>query len=311
MPVIQIDKGEMSVKAECRYILLDVGGTQIKCAVANQRGQLFQKGPVSFPALAKGESGIILDNFAFLINEMKKMAGASPIGGIAMAFPGPFDYLCGISLMNGLDKYDSIYGIPLVPQLKKRLDWLADIPFQFLHDVEAFAVGESWFGKAADKEKIICLCIGTGAGSAFVKAKKVQKEEKDGVPENGWLYNTPYREGVIDDYVSVRGLAALAGEIYGSSVSGKELYGRSCQGEEKALLTFQAFGADLKDAMVPFLDRFKPDALVMGGQISKSFAFFGDGIRKECQDRNIEVFTEEDTSGLAMLGLFVSMKEGV
>lgn len=311
MPVIQIDKGEMNVKAECRYILLDVGGTQIKCAVANQAGQLFHKGPVSFPALAKEESGIIFDNFAFLINEMKKMAGGSPIGGIAMAFPGPFDYLYGISLMKGLDKYDSIYGIPLVPQLKKRLDWLADIPFQFLHDVEAFAVGESWFGKAADKEKIICLCIGTGAGSAFVKAKKVQKEEKDGVPENGWLYNTPYRDGVIDDYISVRGLAALAGEIYGSRVSGKELYGRSCQGEEKALLTFQAFGDNLKDAMVPFLDRFKPDALVMGGQISKSFTFFGEGIRKECQDRNIGIFTEDDTSKLAMLGLFVSMKEGV
>jgi glucokinase len=311
LPVIRIDKGEKSVKAECGYILLDVGGTQIKCAVADQTGQLFQKGPVSFPALAKEESGIIFDNFAFLINEMKKMAGMSPIAGVSMAFPGPFDYVYGISLMKGLDKYDSIYGIPLVSQLKKRLDWLADIPFQFLHDVEAFAVGESWYGKAADKEKIICLCIGTGAGSAFVKAKRIQKEEKDGVPENGWLYNAPYRDGVIDDYLSVRGLTVLASEIYGSSISGKELYHRSRQGEEKALLTFQAFGDNLKDAMVPFLDRFKPDALVMGGQISKSFAFFGDGIRKECLDRNIVIFTEDDTSGLAMLGLFVSMKEGV
>ena len=311
MPVIQIDKGEMSVKAECSYILLDVGGTQIKYAVANQTGQMFYKEPESFPALAKEESGIIFDNFSFLIDQMKKMAGGNPIAGIAMAFPGPFDYVHGISLMKGLDKYDSIYGIPLVPQLKKRLDWLTDIPFQFLHDVEAFAVGESRFGKAADKEKIICLCIGTGAGSAFVKAKKVQKEEKDGVPENGWLYNTPYRDGIIDDYVSVRGLAALAGEIYGSSISGKELYDRSCQGVEKALLTFQVFGDNLKDAMMPFLDKFKPDALVMGGQISKSFAYFGDGIQKECQDRNIEIFIEDDTSGLAMLGLFVSMKEGV
>lgn len=311
MPAMRINKGEVNVKAECSYILLDVGGTLIKCAVADQTGHLLQKGPLSFPALAKEESGVIFDNFAFLIDEMKRLAGARPIAGVAMAFPGPFHYVFGISLMKGLDKYDSIYGIPLVPQLKKRLDWLADIPFKFLHDVEAFAVGESRFGKAAGKEKIICLCIGTGAGSAFVKAKMVQKEEKDGVPENGWLYNTPYRDGVIDDYVSVRGLAALAREIYGSKISGKELYHRSCHGEEKALLTFKAFGEDLKDAMVPFLDRFKPDALVMGGQISKSFSFFGDGIRKECLDRNIEIFTEDDTSGLAMLGLFVSMKEGV
>ncbi len=91
------------------------------------------------------------------------------------------------------------------------------------------------------------------------------------MPENGWLYNTPYRDGIIDDYVSVRGLAALAGEIYGSSISGKELYDRSFQGVEKALLTFQVFGDNLKDAMMPFLDKFKPDALVMGGQISKKF----------------------------------------
>ncbi len=178
MPVIQIDKGEMSVKAECSYILLDVGGTQIKYAVANQTGQMFYKEPESFPALAKEESGIIFDNFSFLIDQMKKMAGGNPIAGIAMAFPGPFDYVHGISLMKGLDKYDSIYGIPLVPQLKKRLDWLTDIPFQFLHDVEAFAVGESRFGKAADKEKNHLSLYWHWSRLRFCKSKKRCKRKK-------------------------------------------------------------------------------------------------------------------------------------
>ena len=37
-----------------------------------------------------------------------------------MAFPGPFDYEQGISLMKGLNKYDQIYGMKIPQELRKR-----------------------------------------------------------------------------------------------------------------------------------------------------------------------------------------------
>ena len=55
-----------------------------------------------------------------------------------MAIPGPFDYQKGISRMQGLNKYDSIYGIPLEPEIKARVPELKEVQFLFLHDIEAF-----------------------------------------------------------------------------------------------------------------------------------------------------------------------------
>lgn len=123
---------------------------------------------------------------------IKEMAGrwkGASIDGIGMAFPGPFDYERGISLMQGLDKYDSIYGISIEEEMKKRTDFLQDTIFCFLHDVEAFALGESWFGEGREAGRLLCLCIGTGTGSAFIENKKVIKEKTEGVPDHGWIYN--------------------------------------------------------------------------------------------------------------------------
>ena len=117
---------------------------------------------------------------------------------------GPFDYEHGISRMQGLNKYDAIYGIPLEMEIKVRVPKLKEAKFLFLHDIEAFALGESWYGTCCEAEKILCVCIGTGAGSAFVEHRKPVKTG-NGVPENGWIYQIPFRQGILDDYLSVRG----------------------------------------------------------------------------------------------------------
>ena len=138
--------------------------------------------------------------------------------------------------MQGLDKYDSIYGISIEEEMKRRTDFIQDTNFCFLHDVEAFALGESWFGEGREAGRLLCLCIGTGTGSAFIENKRVIKEKTEGVPDHGWIYNLPYRDSIIDDYLSVRGLLKISREITGTGLNGKELYERCLEQEEKALL---------------------------------------------------------------------------
>ena len=89
-------------------------------------------------------------------------------------------------------------------EIKVRVPKLKEAKFLFLHDIEAFALGESWYGTCCEAEKILCVCIGTGAGSAFVEHRKPVKTG-NGVPENGWIYQIPFRQGILDDYLSVRG----------------------------------------------------------------------------------------------------------
>lgn len=290
------------------YVLLDVGGTQMKGGIADSRGTLMKE-IIRIPALAKEEKDIIFDNLLTCIHSLLRTEKDKEIAGIGMAFPGPFDYEKGISLMKGLDKYESIYGISIPDELKKRDRTLENIKFSFLHDVEAFAIGVSRFGSGKDKNKILCLCIGTGTGSAFIAGKKAVKKAMHGVPENGWLYNTPYKETIIDDYLSVRGLMNISRQVLGQSLNGEELYVRCKNHDKKAMQVYQRFGEHLLWSMVSFLEGFKPDAVVLGGQISKSFPFFGKDFEQECAKRNIAVYLEPETSKRAMQGLFITMEQ--
>lgn len=289
------------------YLLLDVGGTQIKGGLSDKYGNI--KGELlCVPSLAKEIKETIFDNFLSVIRTLSEHEACGEVIGIGMAFPGPFDYAAGISLMKGMHKYDSIYGIPIERELKDRCPSIHSTKFVFLHDVEAFALGVSWFGEAKDSTRFLCLCIGTGAGSAFVD-HKVPLKGGAGVPADGWLYNDPYKDSVIDDYLSARGLESISREVCGQSLNGSQLYELCRRGDQKAHTVYRQFGEDLKQCIRLYLDRFQPDAVVMGGQISKSFSYFGEKFQAECDNRGIKIYLETETSIRAMQGLYIQIRQ--
>ena len=289
------------------YILLDVGGTGIKGGVFDENGSILGS-MEEFPARAREDQETILRHFVSVIRELWKKYPAEKIAGIGMAFPGPFDYERGISLMKELDKYDSIYGLELEKEIKRRDAGLSGVPVIFLHDVEAFAIGACTFGKASLCRRVICLCIGTGAGSAFVEDGVPQKAKTDRVPENGWIYNTPFRASIIDDYLSVRGLKKVSRDILKEELDGRALSLRCQEGDVDARNVYTAFGEILDQCMSPFLHSFCPDALVLGGQITKSFIYFGQKLEKTCHQSDIQIIMEENTSLCAMQGLYITIR---
>lgn len=299
-----------------KYVLLDVGGTEIKGCTCDENGNI-DKDMQYFSAHSREDKITIFDNFASVILELAsgviKTDKNARIKGVGMAFPGPFDYKNGISLMKNLDKYEDIYGKPIEIEIKSRLKEnkvanLKEADFCFLHDVEAFGLGASKAIGAKKDDKIFCLSIGTGAGSAFIQGDVALKKKENGVPENGWIYNAPFRESIIDDYISARGLAKLSESIIGKAYSGKELFDLCESGDKNAREVYRLFGEMIAEAIETFLDSFKPDVLVIGGQITKSFEYFGNAIKGECTGRNIKIHLEKNTSLMAAKGLFLEMK---
>lgn len=283
-----------------------MGGTEIKGGISDENGNL--KGIIrSFHACADQDRQTVFVNFALILRELMDQDPGAETAGVGFAFPGPFDYGAGISLMQGLSKYDGIFGVPIEPEIKSILPALAGVPFTFHHDVEAFALGESFYGPARGCGRVFCVCIGTGAGSAFIENGKTVKEQRSGVAENGWIYSVPYRESVIDDYLSVRGLAQISRNILGYSEDGRRLSEMARTGSSEAADIWRLFGRDMRDALLPFLDGFRPDMAVIGGQIAKSFDLFGGEFRQECEKRKIQTVTEPETSARAMQGLLAVM----
>ncbi|MBP5250225.1 MAG: ROK family protein [Lachnospiraceae bacterium] len=192
-------------------LLFDIGGTEIKAAVTDENGNI--KGDVThFDACSNEESDVVFGCQEKAVRHFIDKEGKIP-EAIGMAFPGPFDYEFGVSYMKGLGKYEHIYGMSVPEEIKKRIPEIKDVPFFFLHDIEAFALGAYFKGESRGQGKTMFVCIGTGTGTAFVKDGKVLKDCEDNAPLNGWIYDDPFKDGKVDEYLSVRGLARKAEQV--------------------------------------------------------------------------------------------------
>lgn len=287
-------------------ICLDVGGTEIKAAPVSETGEILC--PIRyFPANSGAPAEDLLENFSSVIHQTACGDDTIHVIGIRLAFPGPFDYKRGVSLMQGLDKYDAIYGINLRQELLHRLRFpkIEGEDIRFINDVSAFALGEIHFGCAAHAQKSMFLCIGTGCGSAFGVGKQLANETVPGVPLNGYVYPVPFLDGCIDDYISKRGLMALSREMLGESLDGKKLAHRVKNGDSVATDCFYQFGKRLKEAAEPFIHAFKPDCLCIGGQITKSADLFLNPLTALCRKNGTKLYVTADTSRKALQGLSV------
>lgn len=281
------------------YICLDVGGTQIKAAAMDSAGKL-KADQCYYPANAELGREDLLEHFAEILR--KTGAENDDCAGIRLAFPGPFDYARGICLLRGLSKYDSLYGVDLRQELASRLA-IPPERIRFVNDASAFCLGEMGFGAARGYARALFVCIGTGCGSGFGLNGQLAPGGRDGVPDSGFIYEAPFRDARIDDYISRRGLENLTRERLGQALDGKALAGRAARGDDRARACFLEFGARLRDAVAPFLEDFRPEILCLGGQIMKSGDYFLEPLRAQCREKGIRLVVTEDTSLRTMQGL--------
>lgn len=283
----------------------DVGGTEIKAGVVSCKGELLT--PItSYASCADGNYNDIIDNFKHIFLELQRQE-YSP-DALALAFPGNFDYPNGICLMQNVGKYDSIYGCNLKAVFS---DMLAGdefgygnrFPIYFINDVSAFAIGAA--GPTQPDERVLCICIGTGCGSAFMVNGSIVDEKEHGVPDNGWVYGIPFKDSIIDDYLSKRGLTKITAAAFGRVVEGLELSIMAQDGNIKAIEFFSEFGSNIADALSGIMTSFCPDKLIFGGQIAKSFTLFGNPLSELCLKNNIklEIITETSQAAIKGLGL--------
>ncbi|GIO33328.1 MULTISPECIES: ROK family protein [Paenibacillus] len=267
-------------------LAFDVGGTYVKAGIVGIDGSLF--GPLcSFPARSGDPKEALLQYFTKLVaTQGKRIPDGCAIRGVGLAFPGPFDYERGVCLTRGLNKFEALYGVNLKEELTARIAAIPELEGKWSgapavvieNDAALFALGEYAFDAGRSGVRTMYLTIGTGLGSAFLCRGKLIKRGV-GVPEGGWLYRLPYREGVLDDYISRRGIVRLAEELgIQGMTSGEEdvkrLAERAYAGEAQAVQLFSHFGERLSEALLPWLRSFRPDSVVIGGQIAKSADLF-------------------------------------
>ena len=254
---------------------IDIGGSHVTTALVNPAsGEVLEESLCKRRVDAQENSEVILEEWCQALGYSLSKANGSSVRGIGVSVPGPFDYDNGVSLIRGVNKYESLYRLNIKEQLQARLAVEKSLPIHFENDAVCFGLGESITGEASRCERVIAITLGTGLGATFLVRNCIQREGK-GVPPEGFLYHLPYKEGRADDYFSSRYLVQVYNERTGRGVKEvKEIYDLALQQDGAALETFQAFGRDLAVFLLPWIRDFGAECLVIGGSISKAAVYF-------------------------------------
>ncbi len=257
-----------------RKLSLDVGGTFIKCSDSRK-----------VPVDSDGSAEAISSAFRKAVGET---GGLESVG---VCIPGPFDYRNGIFLMK--HKYAAVYGMSFRE--------LAGIPegvsLHFVHDVNAPLMGLLSLHPELRKGKVALVTLGTGLGFSYAVDGEVKMNENLGPALS--LYNRPFRDGVLEDYVSRRALL----KAYGKPLPGdvKELSERARGGDAEAREAFLSAGKAFAEGAGPLLDELGIKTVFFGGQIAKSFDLMRPAA--EALLPGVELIVVEDFEAAALKGV--------
>ncbi len=238
----------MDTRATRHKLLLDVGGTFIKCSDGR-----------SIPVDSNGTREEIIRSFKEAVGDL------SLLDKVAIAIPGPFNYDKGIFMMK--HKYASVYG----EKFADLVEAPENVEFRFIHDVNCMILGEIKAGEGVGYENVVLVAIGTGLGFAQSFGGKIQKNEA-GSPAVS-IYSRPYGEGILEDYISKRGLLRLyrkAGGKDSEELTVKDIADMARAGDREAAKAFSEAGRILGETIAPILEELSIDCLLFGGQISRS-----------------------------------------
>lgn len=260
-------------------VLLDVGGTFVKGGIADSAGNLAEGQVWQVPVRSEGSKEEIFESLAESLRQ--GIAKSQDLGmraaGLAATFPGPFDYNAGVPLME--HKFAAIYGM----DLKEWIRGIAGERFgvSFVHDVNAQLSGEMFRGAATGFRNVCVITLGTGLGFAFSIDGRIQYSSTASPARS--IYNMPYRDGILEDYVSKRGFLKAYRELTGKDepdLTVKEIGRRAAAGDSAALKTFSEAASILASAVGPTLSEIGTECLLFGGQISRSFIFMEKTLRE-------------------------------
>lgn len=306
-------------------LALDAGGTALKAAVL-VNGRLLAQPRLSQASHSERSASVIIAGLADACEAL--MRGCSeacsiPITSrdrvrIGFAFPGPFDYAAGIALLQGVGKYEALYGKPVGALLQQELQrraaspdaqpsapsWaqaLAAADIRFANDAALFALGVS---RRFPAERLLCLTLGTGLGSAFI-ANGALIAGQDGVPQSGMLYAEPFRGAPADDQFGRRGILALAA-AHGMQPPAQDVRGLALaaqDGDPQAVALFRDYGQRLGTFLQPYAAAFSPSRIVLGGQISKSSPLWMESMRAALALDDIDICIINDNMEAVYKGI--------
>jgi glucokinase len=284
---------------------IDIGGSHITCQIFDLiANTLVKDTKVRIAVDGNGSKDSILSSWVKAIQQTSSNINLNELAGIGFAMPGPFDYLKGIAWFDkNVDKFHHLTGVDVKTELLQRLDLPFDFPIRFLNDAASFAVGMANTEPVSKFNRIIALTLGTGFGTTFIK-NGLPVAGEDGIPDDGFLYHIPFQKSIADEYFSTRWFLNEYEKLTGEKISGVKELAELAEKDLKAKELFTTLGKNLGNFLIPWIQKFNAECIVLGGNIAKSYPLFELTFMTELKTGkvNVEVVISELDEKAALIG---------
>ena len=269
---------------------VDLGGTTVKIAYFDEQGSMIAKWEI--PTVTADGGKAILPDIAASIRQYieQKTIDPATIIGVGIGVPGP------VSSKGVVNKCINLgWG---VVNIAEELSNLVAFPVKAGNDANVAALGEFWKGGGQNCDNMVFVTLGTGVGGGIVVEGHLLHGAHGSGAEIGHLVlnrdeTIPCncgKRGCIEQYCSATGIVRLAKEaMAGVSVLSrlhranpltcKDIFDAGKAGDTLALQVLDQYYAYLGEFLANICCVVDPDAVVLGGGISKAGQMLLDGTR--------------------------------
>ena len=288
------------------YAAVDLGGTNIKAALANADGNIIAEDKI--PTESQEGPEAVLERIAGLVRRLIETAGQSPVA-LGMGAPGLVDIETGVTrfLPNMPTKWRDV---PAGETLVQGLG--CDV--RLLNDVRMATLGELVFGRGKPADTMAFFALGTGVGGGIVIDNKLRLGPLGAAGEVGHQTIMPDgplcgcgNRGCLETLVSgpaiaaegIRlmetGLAPMLHEIVGGDagkVSTREMKQAADAGEASIADAIQRAGDYLGTGVANVVLTLHPDLVVLGGGVSNLGELLLEPVRNALREK-VRLFPPE------------------
>lgn len=264
-----------------KYVFgVDLGGTTVKMGLFNVDGEVLDKWEIKTRTENGGEA-ILPDIAASALAKLEeKGITKDEVAGIGIGIPGPIND-------EGVVPHTANLGWGY-KEVTKELEELTGLSCKGGNDANVAALGEAWKGGAAGYNNVVMVTLGTGVGGGIIIGGKIVTGTNGAGGEIGHLHvddNIPGHcgcgnKGCLEQVASATGITNLANQALAVSdkpsllregeVSAKAVFDAVKADDELAKEVAERFGKYLGTALANITAVVDPQAIVIGGGVSKA-----------------------------------------
>lgn len=244
-----------------KILAFDIGGTNIKYALCNEKFVLSDKHTVPTEAEKGGQE--LIQKIISIIEEY------DGLDRVAVSTAGQVDSNTGI-VVYSTDNIPYYTGM----MVKKIIENKTGIPTFVENDVNAFALGEAQFGAGKNVSDFLCLTYGTGIGGALYLDNKLYKGLGSSAGEFGHMIThaggkqcTCGGEGCYECYASTKALVEAVNKANSTNLNAFQIFEKDNFGKPEIRSVIDKWIDEMIIGLINIIYIFNPPLIILGGGI--------------------------------------------